>query len=412
MMRRTQRALALLLALAAATGGPLVVHAAPLGPDERGLIRGNSAFAVDLYGRLKEKEGNLFFSPYSISTALAMTYAGARGDTEAQMAKVLHFGLGQDKLHGAFQQVAGQLKPRGKKPGYQLSVANALWGQEGYKFLDPFLHIGQTHYDGGLRPVDFAASETARKRINTWVEKETRGKIKDLIPSGVIDSLTRLVLTNAIYFKGDWLSQFDKAKTKDKAFTLQDGKTVQTPTMHQTGKFGYMETPLFQAVELPYVGRDLSMTILLPRAKDGLPAFEKTLTADKLAQWLRGTRRPRKVILSLPKFTITCNVPLSAVLQAMGMTDAFSRKANFAGINGKSNDLYIKAVLHKAFVDVNEEGTEAAAATAVVVATRSARRPLPPVVFKADHPFLFVIRHRLSGSILFMGRVANPKESE
>ena len=312
-------------------------------------------------------------------------------------------------MYGAFQRVAGLLKPRGEKPGYQLSVANALWGQEGYKFLDPFLHITQTHYDGGLRPVNFGASEAARKRINTWVEEQTHGKIQDLIPKGLLDSLTRLVLTNAIYFKGDWLSQFDKKQTKDEPFTLGDGKTVQAPMMHQTAKFGYMETPLFQAVELPYVGRDLSMTIFLPRARDGLPALEKALTAAKLAQWLRGTRRPRKVILSMPKFKMNCNVPLNTVLQAMGMRDAFvPGKANFDGMNGGTEDLYIKAVLHKAFVDVNEEGTEAAAATAVVVTARSAMRPRPPVVFKADHPFLFVIRHRPTGSLLFMGRVADP----
>ena len=405
-MLRTRRSLALLLAVALAAC-PLA--AAPLGRDAWVVAKDNGAFAVDLYGQLAAKPGNLFFSPYSISTALAMTYAGAKANTEAQMAKALHFNLAQDKLHAALQQVSGQLNADGAKRGYQLRVANALWGQQGYTFLDDFVKITDTNYDAGLRRVNFGAAEAARARINGWVEEKTNGKIKDLIPPGMLDALTRLVLTNAIYFKGDWLSQFDKAATRDEPFTLQSGKTVKAPTMRKTTEFRYMETPTFQAVDLPYVGYDLSMTIFLPRRKDGLPAFEKTLTADNLAEWLRSMRQPRKVILSLPKFKMTSSFRLKEVLMKLGMVDAFTRKADLSGMDGKPGYLFIEAVLHKAFVDVNEEGTEADTATAVRAATLCFIGPRPPVVFKADHPFLFVITHRRTDSILFMGRVANPK---
>ena len=375
--------------------------------DRTAVVEGNSAFALDLYAKLKEQEGNLFFSPFSISTALAMTHTGARSETAAQMEKVLHFDIGQERLHPAFKALIEDLNARQQKGGYELSVANALWGQRGYGFLMEFLDLTVDNYGAGLREVDFVGdTEGARQTINGWVEKETREKIKNLIPPGVLDALTRLVLTNAIYFKGDWAAQFDKEATHDAPFTLLDGKKVEVPMMRQTEKFGYMETEGFQALELPYVKDELSMIVLLPRKVDGLAELEKSLTAENLAKWLPELRK-RRVIVELPKFKMTSQFSLAKVLRSMGMTDAFSLPpADFSGMNGKK-DLFISAVIHKAYVDVNEEGTEAAAATGVVMQLTAA--PTPPVLFRADHPFLFLIRDNRSGSILFLGRMINPK---
>ncbi len=373
------------------------------------LVRGNNTFALSLYGELREQEGNLFFSPFSISAALAMTYGGARGNTAAQMEQVLHFEVTTERLHQAFSQLTEQLNAQGKKGGYQLSVANALWGQQGVGFLKKFLDLTEKHYGAGLRQVDFAAAtEAARKTINAWVEKETQGKIKDLIQPGVLNALTRLVLTNAIYFKGTWAEQFDKKATRDAPFTLATRQQVKVPMMHKTENFGYTEAEDFQALELAYAGDDLSMVIFLPREVDGLAALEKKLSLENLESWLGGLRR-QTVQVSVPRFTMTSEFGLQDVLKSLGMTDAFSGAADFSGMTGR-RDLFISAVIHKAFVDVNEEGTEAAAATAVVMMTSAA--PRPPVVFRADHPFIFLIRDNASGSILFIGRLVNPAEEK
>lgn len=390
--------------------GSKVRPAAKAGPAS--LAEGNNAFACQMYRRLAAKPGNHFFSPYSISAALAMTYAGARGKTEVQMAKVLHFPLSENRLHAAFKDLGEALNAGGKERPYQLSVANALWGQKGYEFLAPFLGVVNRNYGGGLRRVDFVGdTEGARKTINTWVEEQTQQKIKELIPEGILDKLTRLVLTNAIYFKGDWASQFDKKRTSEERFTAVSAiqrriKTVQVPMMHQKGKFGYLETPQMQVLEMPYVGGDLAMMVLLPREKtaESLAEVEKSLSAENLKKWASLLRK-QEVVVSLPKFKATSSYRLDDALKSMGMSDAFSRAADFSGMDG-TKFLYITAVLHKAFVDVNEEGTEAAAATAVVMALRSISRP---TVFRADHPFLFLIRHVKTGSILFMGRMMNPK---
>jgi serpin B len=390
------------------------------------VVEGNNEFALELYARLQEKEGNLFFSPYSISTALAMTYAGARGETEAQMAKALHFpttpgGVGCDPnkiklvcskedFHSAFGKIISDLNKRGEKGSYELTVANALWGQKGYGFVKEFLELIKTNYGGGLNEVDFKkAPEAARQTINAWVEKATRDKIKELIQKGVLSSMTRLVLTNAIYFKGNWASQFEKDKTKDAAFTLINGKKIDAAMMNQTAEYNYMEGDNLQVLELPYMDNELSMIILLPKETDGLSRLEKELTAEKLSRWL-GEVRKRKVIVSVPKFKQTSQFGLVDVLASMGMTDAFMPSAaDFSGMNGK-RDLFISAVIHKAFVEVNEEGTEAAAATGVVIGITSVGpRQIP--VFRADHPFLFLIRDNHSGSILFIGRVMEPKAS-
>jgi len=391
------------------------------GANKELITAANNAFALELYAKLRDQEGNLFLSPYSISTAIAMTYAGARGETASQMAKVLHFPVGAvvgpesppmvmdaPQFASTFGQIMKDLNKRGRKGAYTLTVANALWGQKGFGFLKEFLKFIETNYGGRLREVDFvAATEASRKTINVWVEKQTKDKIKDLIPPGVLDSMTRLVLTNAIYFKGNWARQFKESRTKDAPFTLADGNEIQAPMMNQTGQFGYMETETFQALELPYVDDELSMIILLPKAHDGLGELEKTLTAENLSQWLTKLFR-REVIVSIPKFKATSQFSLASVLASMGMKDAFTQDADFSGMDGKK-DLFISAVIHKAYVDVNEEGTEAAAATGVTMKLTS-MGPTETPVFRADHPFLFLIRDNHSASILFIGRLMNPKQ--
>lgn len=373
--------------------------------DTKTVAEKNIAFALDLYGKLKEKEGNLFFSPYSISTALAMTYAGARGNTEKQMSEVLHFTLDQKLLHPTFARLEAQLNAVQEKENIELSVANALWAQKGHVFLREFLDLTKKNYGAVLNLVDFKrAYETARRKINTWVEEKTRNKIKDLIKPGVLNPLTRLVLTNAIYFKGNWESQFKKSKTQEAPFWLAPGKSINTSMMTQKQTFRYMESENLQMLELPYAGNDLSMIVLLPKKVDGLAQLETALSVNNLTTWI-GLLRKREILAFLPKFKITSQFSLHKTLASMGMSDAFTGQADFSGMTG-NKDLYISAVIHKAFVDVNEEGTEAAAATAVAIKLLS--MPTPPPVFRADHPFVLLIRHNPTESILFLGRVVNP----
>lgn len=380
--------------------------------DRAAVAQGDNQFALDLYAKLRGEDGNLFFSPYSISTALAMTRAGARGDTAAEMDKVMHFTLPQEKLHSAFAALIKEVNgdPADKKRGYQLNTANALWGQKDFGFKADFLKLVKDDYGAGLNELDFiGAPEPARQTINGWVEKQTQNKIKDLLKQGDVTPDTRLVLTNAIYFKGDWASQFKKDQTKDEPFHLGADKKADAPLMHQQGEYGYFDGGTFQALELPYAGKNLSMVVLLPKTIDGLGDLEKDLTADKLAGWI-GKLHKQEVIVTLPKFKTEQRVSLGKTLSEMGMKLAFDdQKADLSGMAGKPGTLFISDVIHKAFVDVNEEGTEAAAATAVVIARPSAIHVEPPTpVFRADHPFLFLIRDVRSDSILFLGRLADP----
>lgn len=380
--------------------------------DMEAVVGGNTEFAFDLYEKLKDNSkikkngGNLFFSPYSISTALAMTWAGARGMTEKQMAEVLHFTLPQIQLHKAFGSLEKKLNEAGEESGYELSVANALWGQAGLNFLDAFLELTEKSYGAGLREVDFVTqAEEVRLIINAWVEEKTKEKIKDLIKPGVLDRFTRLVLTNAIYFKGDWLNQFDKKRTRDEPFKLKRREQVKVPMMHIKDKFKYWADDRLQVLQLPYKGEELSMVILLPVKVDGLAEMEKSLNRENLEKWLKGLRK-QEVMVTLPKFKMTTQFELADYLKKMGMPYAFSiSNADFSGITGDKS-LCISNVVHKAFVAVDEEGTEAAAATAVTMKITSI--PAPPKVFRADHPFIFIIKDNRSESILFMGRVMNP----
>jgi len=375
-------------------------------PTER-VVRGNTAFALSLYQELSNTEGNLFLSPFSISTALAMAFAGARGNTAREMATALHFSMKGEKLHSGFAGLKRAVLEAEGKEGVRLKVANALWPQQGYPFLPEYLSLLERYYGTTVTPVDYArATEQARQTINQWVERETEQKIKDLIPPGVLDPMTRLVLTNGIYFKGDWASQFKKNATHDAPFHGTPGSPIQVPMMTQQHRFRYGERQDLQILELPYAGKGLSMVVLLPRREDGLPELERALTAAGLADWTRGLRE-QEVVVFLPRFKLISQFRVDAALHALGMVDAFSPgKADFAGMDGRPRWLYIGAVLHKAFVDVNEEGTEAAAATGVVVAASAAR--MQPPTFRADHPFLFLIRDNQTGSILFMGRVVDP----
>lgn len=375
------------------------------------VVQGNNQFALELHKRLAKQPGNLFYSPASLSMALAMTYAGARGETAAEMAKVLHFSADPDRLHEAFAEIRKGLNDAGAgaNGSHRFHLANRLWGQEGYHFLPGFLARTLDAYGAELAPVDFAHEpERAREVINAWVAEKTEGKITDLIPRGVLDGLTRLVLTNAIYFKGDWTKPFSKAATRDDRFTVPGKDVVNVPLMFKSDDFGFRSGDGLKILELPYGKRDLSAVVLLPDATDGLTNLEARLTAQELDRWLRELHR-RKVQVFLPRFKLTSQFSLRDVLADMGMHLAFDEdRADLSGISTEDK-LYLSAVVHKAFVDVNEEGTEAAAATGVIAATRAAVIREEPAVFRADHPFLFLIRDHRSGSLLFVGRVVNPR---
>ncbi|HYT88443.1 MAG TPA: serpin family protein [Gemmataceae bacterium] len=397
----------LVVALGIALGG-LAVAQPPgkLNPDTATVVKGDNAFAMELYRDLAKKEGNLFLSPYSISTALAMTYAGARGETAQQMAKALHFTLPQERLHPAFADLLKQTTGAVKARKYHLQVANRLWGQKDYGFLPDFLKLTEVSYGAGLQEVDFiGATEQARKTINAWVEKQTKNKIKDLLQPGVLDDYTRLVLTNAIYFKAAWMHPFDPKRTVKGDFHVTADKKVTVPLMRGKHRTNYTNTGTIEALELPYEQYDLSMIVLLPKKGNSLADLEKDLTEANVAAWVRKLS-DHEVDITLPKFTVTAEFSLKHALSRLGMPIAFDRqKADFSGIATREK-LHISAVVHKAFVDVNELGTEAAAATAVAVGTLS----LPqPATFRADRPFAYLIRDNRTGSILFMGRVVNPQ---
>ena len=373
--------------------------------DIQTVIRGNSDFGLNVYQQLKDKQENIFFSPYSISTALAMTYAGARGQTEIEMADVLRFSLKQEPLHFSFSNLQSHLNSIQKKGHVNLSIANSLWAQEGYKFLDSFFDLNKKYYGTGLNFVDFVRkTEDARKRINIWVENKTQQRIKDMIKPGTIGPDTTLVLCNAIYFKGDWLRQFDKEETTYADFYISPEKVVKASLMNQKSEFKFKAFDSFSAIELPYEGDDLSMMVFLPKKIGGLAELETNLTNANVMNWVSELSNSNKqeILISLPKFKTTCEFELQDILSEMGMPHAFM-DADFSGMTGK-RDLFISKVIHKAFVDVNEEGTEAAAATAVVM-ERGIRKPL---TFRADHPFVFMIRDNETGSILFIGRIIDP----
>ena len=378
--------------------------------DQTALVSGNSAFALDLYQQVKDKPGNVFYSPFSIAMALAMTWAGARGDTETAMASALHFDLPQDKLHPAFNWIDLELESRGQGAsgsdgqGFRLNVVNALWGQAGYGFEAPFLDTLALNYGAGMHVVDFQGDPAGSAGIiNDWVKTSTEEKIPELVPVEAIQADTVLILTNAIYFNAAWKEPFEVGSTQDGSFEKADGSTITVPMMSGFRETRYGQGAGFQAVEIPYDGDQLSMLIVLPEA-GSLAAFESSFNAAKLDAVL-GSMTEHLVDIKMPKFKIEYDLGLKKALEAMGMAVAFqSGPADFTGINAAGRP-YIQEVLHKAFVSVNEAGTEAAAATAVIVGDESA--PMPASI-TLDRTFLFLIRDNPTGSVLFAGRVADP----
>ena len=385
---------------------PLAAAEAQVSEDVMSLARSNRQFALDLYARLRSNGAeNLFFSPVSISTALAMTYAGAAGQTRDEMAGTLRFDLAEERVHRALAALIETLGET-ENNAYELNIANRLWGQQDFDFRGEFLETTRQQYGAELAQVDFVRqADAVRQQINRWVEERTRGKIQDLIPAGALDHLTRLVLTNAIYFKGQWAHPFDEGATREAAFHAP-GREIQVPMMYQKEHFRYGEHADLQVLEMPYAGEHLSMVILLPKSVDGLGEFEERLTMENLDRWLKLGRR--EVEVYLPRFQLTSEFQLNAALAQMGMPSAFDPDtADFSRMSDQ-DDLYLTAALHKAFVEVTEEGTEAAAATGIVVGVTAL--PPPPVVFRADRPFVFLIRDNRTNSILFLGRLTNPSD--
>ncbi len=373
------------------------------------LVADHSAFAFDLYEALRAEEGNLFYSPHSISVALTMTWGGARGETESQMAEVMRLSLDQEPCHRAINALAGalaeapQLAPDVEGEPLQLDIVNSIFGRPDYSFEAEYLDLLARYYGAGLRLLDFVADpEAARAHINAWVADATRDRIDELLPQGSINSGTVLVLVNAIFFKASWVEPFDADRTADADFTGLDGETVQVPTMVGGGRLRAASTDSFEAVALPYVGGSAEMVVVAPAA--GTFADFEAQLAQHLPDAIDALDT-HEVTLRMPKFEHRGKVGLTEVLQRMGMVLAFSDDADFSGINGVGG-LMITDVVHDAFVKVDEEGTEAAAATAVVVGETSAPEPLDVTI---DRPFIFLIRHTRTGEILFLGRIVDPR---
>ncbi|XP_077209581.1 leukocyte elastase inhibitor-like [Paroedura picta] len=377
------------------------------------LASANGHFALDLFQKFGEANptGNIFYSPVSICTAMAMVFLGARGNTATQLAKTLHFD-GVEDLHSQFQKLNADLNKSGTP--YILTVANRLYGEKTYTFLQDFLTNTQKLYGAELSAVDFqnAASE-ARKQINQWVEEQTGGKIRDLLPEGTVSEMTRLVLVNAVYFKGNWEEQFEVGMTEEIPFRLnkKEKKTVKMMYMSKKLPFRYIPELKLSILELPYKGKELSMIVLLPDDIDdnstGLEQLEKALTLAELQKWTdpRMMTYFSDVRVYLPKFKLEETYDLKSYFSALGVRDVFdSSKADLSGMSG-CRDLHLSKILHKSFIEVNEEGTEAAAATAGI--TLLCSLPMEEV-FNADHPFLFFIRENTNRNILFLGRVASP----
>ncbi|HEY9151997.1 MAG TPA: serpin family protein [Anaerolineales bacterium] len=378
------------------------------------LVAGNNTFAINLFHTLQTQDGNLVFSPYSISLALAMTYAGARNQTESQIAQVMQFTLPQDKLHPAFNALDLSLANESKAQGnsgqpMQINIANAVWAEQTYAFQQAYLDLIAKNYGAGIQLADFVKNfDPVRQQINSWVSNQTKNKINDLLAPGSVNSDTRILLVNAIYFKADWEAQFNPNSTSDAPFTLLDGSQAQVKMMNNGElTLNYIKGDGYQAVELPYNGNTAAMDILMPD-EGNFQNFESTLNAQQIND-IFNAMQSQPIALGLPKFTFTTDFSLSSQLKSLGMTDAFDgNKADFSGMTG-NRDLFISDVIHKAFVAVDEKGTEAAAATAVIMVGMSA--PVQQKVhLVVDHPFIFVIRDLTSGQILFIGRVLNPSQ--
>jgi serpin B len=385
---------------------PILLTAALPAADSR-IMPSMNAFTTASYKQLAGGDGNLILSPFNIATTLSMALAGARGQTAEEIQSVLH--LRYDSTYdAALGAMLTGLAKAGNTGGNELNTANGLWVQKGFAIQPAFENTLANNYQAPLTPLDFTANpEAARSQINRWTEEHTKDKIKNLFPAGSFDAKTRLVLTSAIYFYGKWQDPFVASRTQPAPFTLPAGGVIQASFMNQTANFGYTETPSAQILEMRYAGTGIAFDVLLPKSVTGLPDLEKSLTPESLTGWL-GNLTTRKVQVGLPKFRAESQFSLGPALSAMGMPTAFTDRADFSGIDPKRG-LAISAVVHKAFVDVSEQGTEAAAATGITMRAAAMRMPDPAVIFRADHPFLFLIRDTSTGVVLFIGRLMNPR---
>ncbi|MBN2489749.1 MAG: serpin family protein [Planctomycetes bacterium] len=394
--------------LAALAAGPAAAGDPPAAAEP--AAEATLAFGLDLYPRVKGAGKNVFFSPYSITTALAMVRVGARGETAREMDAVLHFGDGvPPAAHGALKQALvprtvrdGRGKEAAQVPAYELSTANALWAQEALAIEAPFLKTLADRFGAPLERIDFRQTEAARARINAWVAGRTHDRIQNIVPEGLPQPDTLLALANAIYFKAAWVEPFEERATREQPFFVAGGREVPAPFMHRLGDCGYAENDEVQIAELFYRGRDTSMVVILPRARDGLAAVEKGLTAAKVKGWLAALE-VTDVAVALPRFKFTSAMDLGGTLAALGMKLPFAQEADLGGV-AATKPLFLGGVLHKAFIAVDEAGTEAAAATVVLTLGGIPQGKS----FVADHPFLFLIRHRQTGAVLFLGAVENP----
>lgn len=378
------------------------------------MVQDNCHFGLELYRKLGAAEsGNIFLSPFSVSNSLAIVYAGARGSTKDQMARTLKFSTNRDEVVQAFGTINSSLNQLKTLGNIRMDTANSIWPQKGYDIAPKFLELVQRSYGEAIIPIDYEKNpEEALQTINQWIAQKTRETIKEMIPQGSLDNATRLVIASAIHFKGDWRRSFNLEMTKDMDFFLASDKSVRTPMMTQISEFKYAETESLQILEMPYVGNELSMLVVLPREINGVKAVEDFLSGENLKK-LQRKMSPTKVLIHIPKFKINSTFFLAETLTSMGMKDAFIKaKANFSGIaESKDNPLYLSTVIHKAFAEITEEGTEASAATVgemVSMGILPADPPEPLHKFRADHPFMFLIQENKTGSLLFIGRVIDP----
>ena len=393
---------------------PIEIFTSPQELELKKLTEGNTEFAFKLYPKIQKSGKNSFFSPFSISSALAMTYAGARANTQQEMAESLCFNLEHDELHKSFLSLNSKLANIQKDGKVKLQIANSLWLQKDMEILQDYLNLTKKYYSSGVNKVDFRNnSSECVNIINQWIEEKTNNKIQNLLSPGAANSSTKLILCNAIYFKGDWLKAFKESQTIDRKFYPMGGQEIYVQTMKQTSHFNYREFDDFKALDLPYSGDKVSMVVLLPNEKQGLPSLEEKLSGKNIQRWLKDldSCTSSKVIVELPKFKVNFRLSLAKALKSMGMNSAFGN-SDFSGItaDAQNGKLSISEVIHQAFIEVDEKGTEAAAATAVtMVLGCSARAPIRKTYeFKADHPFVFLIRDKVTNSILFVGKILKP----
>jgi len=370
------------------------------------MIKSNNAFALEIFKELNSATKNVSFSPFSISTAMAMTYAGAREESEKQISKVLHFNKDQQNFHPAYSALLEYIKGLNRKDSLELHTANALYAQNDYPFSEDYFNLIRTNYGAEAQNLDFKnETEKSRLVINKWVKEQTRDKIEELLKPGILGDLTRLVLVNAIYFLGKWENAFNPDETMPLSFIINQEQSVNAEFMVREGKVNIYENEDLQVLELPYAGKDMSMIIYLPRTKENRTELISEFSMDKISLW--NTKMSNKEMkIYIPKFKISAEFELSEILKNMGMPHPFSLQADLSGMTGR-RDLMIDKVVHQACIEVNEKGTEAAAATAVVIREKSAK--ITPE-FRADHPFLFIIKENKYDNILFAGRLNNPAQ--